>query len=117
MATLADVREAVTGLPDADGFIVLDDRLRLLATRPPARTKGAGARLILLGEPDLGVEASIRPPMQSSGPRGLRAGQGAYAQAPPAPTSGAVEAVGRPRLAEQPRCAVGASRGPRMSIV
>lgn len=117
MATLTDVREAVASLTAIDGFIVLDDRLRLVATRPPAKAEGAAARLIVLGEPELGVERSIRPPMDSSEPRALRAGQGAYAQAPPRPTRAPVAATGGPRLAEEPRGADGAPTGPRMSIV
>lgn len=117
MATLAEVREAVAGLPAADGFAVYDDRLRPLAARPPAQVEGAAARLIVLGEPELGIERSIRPPMDSPGPARLRAGQGAYAQAPPGPTTGAVAAAGRPRVAEEPRAADGAPTAPRMSIV
>lgn len=112
MATLADVREAVAGLPAADGFAVFDDRLRPLATRPPAPVEGAAVRLILLGEPDLGVERSIRPPMDSPEPRRLRAGQ-----APPGRTRGAVAAAGHPRVAEEPRGGDGAPTAPRMPIV
>lgn len=117
MAKLTEVREALADLSSADGFIVLDDRLRLLAKRPPAQVKGAAAYLILLGMADFGVEHSIRPQSPSAAPRELRVGRGAHAQAPPAATSGAVEAIGGSRLAEEARGADGGPAGPRMSIV
>jgi hypothetical protein len=46
MATRAEVERVVAAVPDRDGLLVLDGRMRTLAVRPPAQ--GGGARIVVV---------------------------------------------------------------------
>lgn len=87
MATLAEVERVIASIPPSRGFLIVDERTRLVAQRPPA--EGGGCVLVALGQGG-GEGAARRPGDGREDARDLRA-DARRREAPSDPASAPVE--------------------------
>lgn len=90
MATLSEVEQAIASIPQSSGFLIVDERIQLVARRDPA--EGGGCLVVALGDGG-GEGVALRPGDGRLGVRDLRA-DARTREAPSEPASAPVEPSG-----------------------